>query len=155
MQDFLHPARCNELGSRSKWIFHRACKTKDPLDARSSDIKRATLIYILYHTFRHRVACRPLLTIDQKPNTSKSQEMIECLARQVGNPSEYWNYRDESFVSFWASAVHRRGVANRVATIAVNFLNRYRASFEREKCERMSTPRVCPWETRDCASLPS
>ena len=57
----------------------------------------------------------------------KNKEMLEYMAPLVGNPGEYWNYRDESWVGFWASASHQRGGANRVATLVLNFLNRYRA----------------------------
>ena len=55
------------------------------------------------------------------------KEMLEYMAPIVGNPGAYWNYRDESFVGYWASASHQRGGANMVATVVPNFLNRYRA----------------------------
>ena len=49
------------------------------------------------------------------------KEMLEYMAPIVGNPGEYWNYRDESFVGFWAGANHRRGGASGVATTVLNF----------------------------------
>ena len=58
---------------------------------------------------------------------SVSKEMLEYMGHVVGNPGEYWNYRDESFVGFWATASSRRGGANKVATTVLNFLNRFRA----------------------------
>ena len=45
--------------------------------------------------------------------------MLEYMAPIVGNPGEYWNYRDESFVGFWAGASHRRGGASGVANDGV------------------------------------
>ena len=53
--------------------------------------------------------------------------MLEYMAPIFGNPGEDWNYRDESFVGYWASANHQRGGATRVATLVLNFLSRYRA----------------------------
>jgi hypothetical protein len=62
-----------------------------------------------------------------KPKLHLLQEMLEVDVFLHGNPSEFWNYRDESFVGFWAGAAHRRGGPNLVATTTRRFLDRFRA----------------------------
>lgn len=62
-----------------------------------------------------------------KPKVHLMIEMICYLSHETGNPSEYWFYRDESWVGFWASASHRRGGHNNPATTTLRFLERFLA----------------------------
>lgn len=60
-----------------------------------------------------------------KPKVHLMMEMILYCSHELGNPSEYWFYMDESFVGWWAKATHRRGGANNPAVTAQRFLERF------------------------------
>ena len=62
-----------------------------------------------------------------KPKIHMFQELAEYMASELGNPADYWCYRDESFVGFVAAVAMSRGGGRATATMSENVLQKFRA----------------------------
>ena len=58
---------------------------------------------------------------DLKPKVHLFQELVEYQAISMGNPRDFWCYRDESWCGFWARVSKRRGGANSSAMTPERF----------------------------------
>ena len=63
-----------------------------------------------------------------KPKIHMFQELAEFVVEVLGDPADFWNYRDESFVGFIATMSASRGGGRGPATMPLNALNRWRVS---------------------------
>ncbi len=62
-----------------------------------------------------------------KPKFHMVQELCEYMTEEIGNPSNFWAYRDESFVGFIAEVGMSRGGKNNADTTPCRVVKRYRA----------------------------
>jgi hypothetical protein len=62
-----------------------------------------------------------------KPKFHMVQELCEYMTEEIGNPSNFWAYRDESFVGFIAEVGMSRGGKNNAETTPGRVVKRYRA----------------------------
>ena len=62
-----------------------------------------------------------------KPKVHLLQELGEYMVYDSGDPSNYWNYRDEDFVGFIAGMAFSRGGKRRARTTPDNVVTKYRA----------------------------
>ena len=62
-----------------------------------------------------------------KPKMHMVQEMCEVQSELLGNPREFWTYRDESFMGVVSSMVHSRGGSATASTIPLRVLDTHRA----------------------------
>lgn len=85
-------------------------------------------VCVLYTALHQEMVAKgkPLLW-DLKPKVHLFQELVEYQAVALGNPRDFWCYRDESWCGFWARASKRRGGANSASMTPLRFLNRFRA----------------------------
>ena len=61
-----------------------------------------------------------------KPKLHMFQELAEFATHELGNPAEFWNYKDEDFMGLVAGIAFRRGGAVNVTSTSTQVLNRYR-----------------------------
>ena len=62
-----------------------------------------------------------------KPKLHMWQELAEYQNVSLGNPKDFWAYKDEDFVGFIADLALRRGGPSTPATVPQRVLARYRA----------------------------
>ena len=62
-----------------------------------------------------------------KPKMHMVQEMCEVQSELLGNPREFWTYRDESFMGVVSSMAHSRGGSATASTIPLRVLDTHRA----------------------------
>ena len=62
-----------------------------------------------------------------KPKIHLFQELAQYQAREMGNPRDWWCYKDEDFVGFLASVARSRGGPKSATTTALAVLQQYRA----------------------------
>eukprot|EP00969_Alexandrium_andersonii_P252830 11173904-Alexandrium_andersonii.AAC.1 len=53
------------------------------------------------------------------------QELLEYQAKELGNPSSFWNYKDEDYMGWVSSFATSRGGPVGPATTALQVLQRY------------------------------
>ena len=61
------------------------------------------------------------------PKFSHVQKLAEFQATQIGNPRDFWAYKDEDFVGFIATLAMRRGGEAKCSTVRQGTFDRYRA----------------------------
>ena len=61
-----------------------------------------------------------------KPNIHMFQELAEYQAKELGNPADFWNYKDEDFMRLVSQLAGRRGGPAKAASGAETALTRYR-----------------------------
>ena len=62
-----------------------------------------------------------------KPKMHMVQEMCEVQSELLGNPREFWTYRDESFMGVVSSMAHSRSGSATASTIPLRVLDTHRA----------------------------
>ena len=62
-----------------------------------------------------------------KPKFHLFQELFEYQGAFLGNPRNFWCYKDESFVGFLATIAHPRGGKHTAASVPLATLQKYRA----------------------------
>ena len=61
-----------------------------------------------------------------KPKLHMFQELAEYQAKELGNPADFWNYKDEDFMRLVSQLAGRKGGPVHAASGAAATLNRYR-----------------------------
>ena len=61
-----------------------------------------------------------------KPKMHMFQELAEYQVYELGNPAEFWNYKDEDYMGFISDLAFRRGGHVNPATTTLQVLNRMR-----------------------------
>ena len=61
-----------------------------------------------------------------KPKVHMFQELAEYQAKELGNPADFWNYKDEDFMRLVSAISGRKGGAVHAASSAEAALTRYR-----------------------------
>ena len=61
-----------------------------------------------------------------KPKIHMFQELAEYQAKELGNPADFWNYKDEDFMRLVSQLAGRRGGPAKAASGAETALTRYR-----------------------------
>ena len=61
-----------------------------------------------------------------KPKVHMFQELAEYQAKELGNPADFWNYKDEDFMRLVSMLAGRKGGPVHAASAAANALTRYR-----------------------------
>ena len=62
-----------------------------------------------------------------RPKVHMMQELAESMAAELGNPAEFWTYKDESFMGLLASVARSSGGGRRAATMPRVTIDKYRA----------------------------
>ena len=60
-----------------------------------------------------------------KPKFHLFQELAEFQSFEIGNPADFWNYKDEDFMGFVSALAFRRGGAVNPTTCTEQVLERY------------------------------
>ena len=68
-----------------------------------------------------------------KPKFHLMQELCEYTSMEVGNPTQFWCYKDEDFVGWVADFAESRGGGGTAATCPTRVVERYRAMISRQK----------------------
>ena len=80
---------------------------------------------MLYKSMRNNASDERLWKVS--PKFHMVQELCEYMTEEIGNPSNFWAYRDESFVGFIAEVGMSRGGRNNAETTPGRVMKRYRA----------------------------
>ena len=62
-----------------------------------------------------------------RPKVHTMQELAERMAAELGNPAEFWTYKDESFMGLLASVARSSGGGRRAAIMLRVTIDKYRA----------------------------
>ena len=82
---------------------------------------------LLYSALSDEAEANASVAWKLKPKMHLFQELAEYSVYEVGNPSEFWSYKDEDFMGWVAAMAYRRGGKVEVCTTTLQVLNRYRA----------------------------
>ena len=103
-----------------------SCMAQEPFQHEVAGARcRKTLL--LYKALSDEAAATNQTLWKCKPKMHMWQELAEHMTEHVGNPQDFWCYKDEDFVGFISELAHSRGGGSIASMVPTTVLDRCRA----------------------------